>query len=99
MHIIRTLKVFLNQIKSDNIGAYAAQCAYFSFLSFIPFIILLLSLIKYINLDQKTLEYVLEAILPISAKSSVLDIIQEVYSKSIRDYFNISIFYSMVSCK
>ena len=50
-------KNFFKEIKSDNIGAYAAQCAYFSLLSSVPFIILLLSLIKYVDIDQEKLEY------------------------------------------
>lgn len=74
---------FLKKLNEDHIGEYTAQCAYFSFLSFIPFIILLLSLIKYMNIEKDTLAYILEAILPKIMKNSVLDIIQEVYSKSI----------------
>ena len=99
MHIIKNFKNFLKDIKSDNIGAYAAQCAYFSFLSFIPFIILLLSLLKYLNIDQETLEYILGAILPVTAKDTILNIIQEVYSKSIRIDFLICTFYFMVCSK
>lgn len=76
--------VFVRKLNEDHVGEYAAQCAYFTFLSFIPFIILLLSLIKYMNIDNNTLVYVLEAILPTMTKNSVLDIIQEVYSKSIQ---------------
>ena len=53
-------------------------------MSFIPFIILLLSLIKYIDIDKATLEYLLEALLPAITKNSILDIIQEVNSKSIQ---------------
>lgn len=83
MKIIQGIKAFLKRISSDHIGEYSAQCAYFTFLSFIPFVILLLSLIKYINIDRDTLVYILEAVLPTITKNSVLDIIQEVYSKSL----------------
>ncbi len=84
MKIIKGISNFFNRVGEDHIGEYSAQCAYFTFLSFIPFIILLLSLIKYMNIDRSTLEYVLEAILPTITKNSVVDIIQEVYSKSLQ---------------
>lgn len=84
MKLLKFIKKFLSKMNEDHVGEYTAQCAYFSFLSFIPFIILLLSLIKYMNIDRNTLVYVLEAILPTMTKNSVIDIIQEVYSKSIQ---------------
>ena len=84
MKIFRFINKFTKKLNEDHVGEYTAQCAYFTFLSFIPFIILLLSLIKYMNIDRKTLVYVLEAILPTMTRNSVLDIIQEVYSKSIQ---------------
>ena len=84
MKIIKGIGKFFNRVGEDHVGEYTAQCAYFTFLSFIPFIILLLSLIKYMNIDRGTLEYVLEAILPTITKNSVVDIIQEMYSKSLQ---------------
>lgn len=81
--IIKAIGQFFDKLNSDHIGEYTAQCAYFTFLSFIPFIILLLSLIKYMNIENGTLIYILEAVLPTITKNSVLNIIQEVYSKSI----------------
>ncbi len=81
--IIKGVTLFLEKLNDDNVGEYAAKCAYFTFLSFIPFIILLLSLIKYMNIERETLIYILEAFLPTVTKNSVLDIIQEVYSKSL----------------
>ncbi len=83
MDFIRKIKSFLNKLEQDNISEYTAQCAYYTLLSFIPFIILLLSLIKYMNIEKSTLIYVFEAILPNVMKNSILDIIQEVYSKSL----------------
>lgn len=80
--VMDTIGRFFDRLNEDHIGEYTAQCAYFTFLSFIPFIILLLSLIKYMNIERETLVYILEAVLPAITKNSVLDIIQEVYSKS-----------------
>ena len=84
MKIIKFVKDFLKKMNMDHVSEYTAQCAYFTFLSFIPFIILLLSLIKYMNIDREALIYFLESILPAMTRNSVLDIIQEVYSKSIQ---------------
>lgn len=82
MKFIRAISNFFKKISFDHISEYTAQCAYYTFLSFIPFVILLLSLLKYVNIEKETLAYVFEAILPSIMKSSVLDIIQEMYSKS-----------------
>lgn len=84
MKLYGYIKKFTKKLNEDHVGEYTAQCAYFTFLSFIPFIILLLSLIKYMNIDRNTLVYVLESILPTMTKNSILDIMQEVYSKSIQ---------------
>ena len=84
MKVFKFIKEFIKKLSKDHVAEYTAQCAYFSFLSFIPFIILLLSLIKYIDIDKATLEYLLEALLPAITKNSILDIIQEVNSKSIQ---------------
>lgn len=82
MKFIKWIGDFLKKLGDDHVSEYTAECAYYTFLSFIPFIILLLSLIKYVNIDKDTLAYIFEAILPSVMKNSVLDIIQEVYSKS-----------------
>lgn len=83
MQLIKKISDFFKKLGEDHIGEYTAQCAYYTFLSFIPFVILLLSLIKYVNIEKDSLANILEVILPNILKSSVLDIIQEVYSKSI----------------
>ena len=83
MKIIKWISDFLKKLNTDHVAEYTAQCAYYTFLSFIPFIILLLSLVKYVNIEKETLVYIFESILPSIMKNSVMDIIQEMYSKSI----------------
>ena len=83
MEFIKKINVFFKKTETDHINEYTAQCAYYTFLSFIPFIILLLSLVKYVNIEKDSLANIFETILPSVMKNSVLDIIQEVYSKSI----------------
>ena len=50
MKVIRkTIKLvsgFMEAMRDDHVGAYAAQTAYFIMLSFFPFVILLVSLIR-----------------------------------------------------
>lgn len=82
MEFLRKINSFLKRTSEDHIGEYTAQCAYYTFLSFIPFIILLLSLVKYLNIETDKLAQIFTAILPSIMKNSVLDIIQEMYSKS-----------------
>lgn len=83
MKLIENINNFFKKANTDHVGEYTAGCAYYTFLSFIPFIILLLSLVKYIDIEKEELANIFEIILPSIMKSSVLDIIQEVYSKSI----------------
>ena len=79
-NIIRKL---WKNIKDDHISEYSAQCAYYTILSFIPFVVLLLTLIQYTRLEPQTLFEAVSKIVPSSMNEIVLDIIQEVYSKSI----------------
>ena len=67
----------------NHISEYAAQCSYYTILSFIPFAILLITLIQYTNVDQQTLFDVISKLIPSSMSGFVLDIVREVYSKSI----------------
>lgn len=83
MGFLKKINDFFKQTSSDHVGEYTASCAYYTFLSFIPFIILLLSLVKYLNIEKDTLAQIFGIILPNIMKSSVLDIIQEMYSKSL----------------
>lgn len=81
--IKQKIKSAFKIIENSYISEYAAQCSFFIILSFIPFIILLLTLIQYLGLDKETLFTVISTIIPNALSNTVLDIIQEVYSKSI----------------
>ena len=82
MKFLRHIISFFKRADEDHIAEYTAQCAYYTFLSFIPFIILVLSFVKYLNIETNRLVQIFTAILPYSMKNSVVDIIQEMYSKS-----------------
>ena len=47
---VRLVSGFLEAMRDDHVGAYAAQTAYFIMLSFFPFIILLVTLIRYTSI-------------------------------------------------
>lgn len=80
--IIKLVRGFLKAMNEDHVGAYAAQSAYFIMLSFIPFIILLLTLIQYTTLTRADIYGAAQVIFPDSMNGFVIDIINEVYSKT-----------------
>ena len=77
-----TNKFFKNMSK-DHVSEYSAQCSYYTILSFIPFLILLITLIQYTDISQDMLFDAISKIIPSSMSGVVLDIVREVYSKSI----------------
>ena len=79
---IKLIRGFLRAMNEDHVGAYAAQSAYFIMLSFIPFIILLLTLIQYTTLTRADIYGAAQVIFPDSMNGFVIDIINEVYSKT-----------------
>lgn len=93
---IKILEKVVDNINNDHISEYSAQCSYYTILSFIPFTILLITLIQYTNIEQQTLFDIISKIIPSSMSGFVLDIIREVYSKSIGT-ISISIIFTLWS--
>ena len=89
-------KKIIANLSKDNVSEYSAQCAYYTILSFIPFIIILLTMIQYTGINQKTLFEVISRIIPSNMEELVLNIVQEVYSKSIGT-ISISIIFTLWS--
>lgn len=89
-------KKLIENLSKDHVSEYSAQCAYYTILSFIPFIILLLTMIQYTGINQKTLFEVISRIIPSNMEELVLNIVQEVYSKSIGT-ISISIIFTLWS--
>ena len=75
-------KVFFQKLKSDHVGAYAAQSAYFIILSFIPFLILFLTLIQYTSISKADIFTITQKLLPDSLDGFVINIIDEIYQTS-----------------
>ncbi len=82
--IMKRVKLLSKNLKEDHIEEYATQCAYYTILAFIPFIMLIITLIKYIGLEEEVLFFAISQIMPENFLSgTVMDIVKEVYSKSI----------------
>lgn len=82
--IINIIKELFGKIKNNHIDEYTAQCAYFTILAFIPLLILVLTLTKYVGIEQGTLFYILNQIMPSNTlNDTILGIVKEVYSKSL----------------
>lgn len=96
MIIIKEIKQFLKIIEKDHISEYTAQCAYYIILSFIPFLITMITLLQYTVVDKEILYYVISEILPQNLDILVIDIVEEVYSKSI-ETFSISLIVTLWS--
>jgi len=79
---IKLVRGFLHAMQEDHVGAYAAQSAYFIMLSFIPFTILLITLIQYTPLTRADIYNAARAVFPASMDGFIIDIINEVYSKT-----------------
>ena len=76
-------KNFFTKMDNHHISEYTAQCAYYTVLSFIPFIMLIVTLIQYTGISQASLAWVIQKIMPETMEGTTIDIIQEVYSKSL----------------
>lgn len=90
------MKKFLEKIKNDRISEYSAQSAYFIILSIIPFVLVFISLVQYISIDKDTLIYYAKQIIPNTFQEFSLNIIEEIYSKTITT-LSISIFFTIWS--
>lgn len=74
-------KIFLKGM-DDQIGASAAQSAFFILMSVFPFLMLLLGLLKFAPVSQETLLYTVDNLLPEYLLPVVHQILQDIYSTS-----------------
>ncbi len=72
-------KIFLKGM-DDQIGASAAQSAFFILMSVFPFLMLLLGLMKFAPVSQETLLYTVDNLLPEYLLPVVHQILQDIYS-------------------
>lgn len=78
----RSIRGFLDRVRRDHVGAYAAQAAYFMIMSFIPFVLFLTTLIRYTPLTYNMMKDAIASVIPPGIQPYVLDVVSEVYGRS-----------------
>lgn len=73
----------MDKCKKDNIGAYAAQTAFFIMMSFVPLIMFFIALIQYTPISEAMLLQYVHQYVPQYLEPFVITILDEVYSKSV----------------
>ena len=73
---------FILRIFQDHVGAYAASAAFFLIMSFIPFVLLVVTLLRYTPLTVEFLQELIAATVPENIQGILMDIIQDLYSRS-----------------
>lgn len=74
---------FVEECKSDNVTAYAAQAAYFTLLSLIPFLLFFGALLKYTPVSLDFLVKGVNLVLPDYVSGFLVSIIRETYESSV----------------
>ena len=77
------IKQLFIQFGKHNLSEYTAQCTYYMVLAFIPFLILVVTLLQYTGISKDTFIWIIQTIIPTSMSDSAMNIVQEVYSKSL----------------
>lgn len=73
----------LDKCKKDNIGAYAAQTAFFIMMSLVPLIMFFITLIQYTPISEAMLLQWVHQYLPDYLEPIIITILDEVYSESV----------------
>ena len=81
--VIGYVKTYLDKCKRDNIGAFAAQAAFFIIMSAIPFLMVFTSLLQYTNISQEYVTDLLCKAMPKYIEPLLQPILNEVYSRSV----------------
>lgn len=81
--VIALILGFMQRMKEDHIGAYAAQAAYFLIMSFIPFVLVLTAVVQYTPLTYRVLRQAIIGFVPLNLQDFVLKILAEVFTKSV----------------
>lgn len=74
---------FARQLKDENISAFSASTAFFFFISLVPMLILICTIIPYTPLTEENLIKVITDIMPESIDGLVVDMVADVYEKSV----------------
>ncbi|MBQ4396773.1 MAG: YihY/virulence factor BrkB family protein [Clostridia bacterium] len=86
----RVVDRFLYEFKEDNVGAYAAQAAFFVIISVFPLIMLLLTLIRFLPYFDNGVPMIQISIFPHDLNVFVTDALEEIVNKSSNAVLSIS---------
>ncbi|MCH5211712.1 MAG: YihY/virulence factor BrkB family protein [Oscillospiraceae bacterium] len=74
---------FVDDMRKDYVGQYAAQAAFFTMLSAVPFLMLVILCLKYfVNVDVNAVTNTIEAAFPLQVSIYISQIITEVFYRS-----------------
>lgn len=80
--IYLVVKQFMNKLKQDNLGAYAASSAFFIFLSMVPILITICSLLPYTYLSEAELMRLITNIAPDNVDAMAISLVGQIYDSS-----------------
>lgn len=78
--VVALLKDILREMKKDNVGAFAAQAAFFLVLSAIPFLILFIYLIQFTAVSEVQIISLIKYNIPTYVAPFIISIIEEMYT-------------------
>ena len=81
--LVSTIKEYLDKCKRDNIGAFAAQAAFFMIMSAIPFTMVFTSLLQYTPISEEYVMTLMYDAMPGYIQPFMRMVLSEVYSRSI----------------
>lgn len=82
-NVMTSIKGYLDKCKKDNIGAFAAQAAFFMIMSAIPFLMVFTSLLQYTPISEEYVMTLIYDAMPGYIQPFLRMVLSEVYSRSI----------------
>lgn len=76
------IRHFIRKISGDQVGAFAAQSAFFMLLSLIPLLLLLLTMIQYTPITKANVLEAVVQVFPKSVNRLVISVVDQVYNQS-----------------
>ena len=80
--IYREIREFTQNMKKENLSAYASSAAFFIFLSLVPILIIICTVIPYTPVTEANLLELILDITPDKLDGIVMDVVEDVYQRS-----------------
>lgn len=82
MKIYQVIREFVQEMKDDNMSAFASGAAFFIFLSLVPILMVICSIIPYTPLTEENLLEMILQIIPSKLEGIFISIVGDVYQRS-----------------